>query len=126
MLLDYCSTDLDITRDIIVISSEIRAKKKKKRKKNPWLLAEHDRHCFFTITVSMMLARKMFCQLSRIGNGSEFMWRGLHNFSGYQRTATCRVNGPSSSIFVSQLGHCHTSCLPSDFLNWNTPPIVLF
>lgn len=131
MVLDYWSTDLDIIRDITVIPSEIRAKKKKKTKEESlafgfWLLAEHNRQCFFTIIVSMMLARKMFCQLSRIGNGSEFMWRGLHNFSGYQRTATCRVNGPSSSIFVSQLGHCHTQCLSSDFLNWNTPSIVLF
>lgn len=39
MVLDYWSTDLDIIRDITVIPSEIRAKKKKKRKKNPWLLA---------------------------------------------------------------------------------------
>lgn len=32
MFLDYCSTDLDIIRDITVTLSEIRAKKKKKTK----------------------------------------------------------------------------------------------
>lgn len=123
MLLDCCSTDLDIISDTTVRNSN----KKKTRKKISWLSAfggeTRSTVFLFTIIVSMMLARKMFCQLSRIGNGSGFMWRGLHNFSGYQRTATCRVNGPSSSIFVSQLGHCHTPCLSSDFLNWNTPPI---
>lgn len=42
MVLDYWSTDLDIIRDITVIPSEIRAKKKKKNERRIlgfWLLA---------------------------------------------------------------------------------------